>query len=110
MPRTVATRRRLGAVFSVIIGPPPPNPTEQATCPLSKIVSIVGRRSSGRGINVADGLRPELARGEASALGEARELRPHDARVDGGLADPRAVPAVGAGDDVLAADQLGVAA
>src|SRR5262245_17151083 len=55
-------------------------------------------------------LRPKFARGEARAFGEARELCPYDAGVDCGLAHPGAVAAIAPGDDVLAADQPGIAA
>src|SRR5690606_7641897 len=53
---------------------------------------------------------PELFRGEPGALGHRRELGPDDIRIDGGLADPGPVAAVAARDDVLAPDQLCVAA
>src|SRR5216684_5083847 len=54
-------------------------------------------------------LAPELARGEPGALGHAGEFGPDHGGIDRGLPDPGAVAAIAAGDDVLAADQLGVA-
>src|SRR3984893_419135 len=54
-------------------------------------------------------LPPELARSEAGAFREAGELGPDDRRVDRGLADPGTVAAITAGDDVLAADEIGIA-
>src|SRR6516165_3882688 len=56
------------------------------------------------------GLRPELPRGEARTFRQTGELRPYDARIDGGLAHPGAVAAIAPGNDVLAADQLGITA
>src|SRR5206468_12808269 len=53
---------------------------------------------------------PEFPSRPARALGHAGELRPRDVRIDGGLADPGAEPAIRAGDDVLAPDQSRVAA
>src|SRR5712692_3757806 len=54
-------------------------------------------------------LAPELARVEPRALGHAGELGPDHGGIDRGLPAPGAVAAIAAGDDVLAADQLGVA-
>src|SRR5215469_6834213 len=48
---------------------------------------------------------PEFARREPGAFGEAGEFRPHDARIDRRLADPGAIAAITAGDDVLTADK-----
>src|SRR6188472_799291 len=53
---------------------------------------------------------PELPGGDARAFCHRRHLRPDDIGIDRGLADPGAVTTVAAGDHVLAADQLGVAA
>src|SRR5580693_393262 len=53
---------------------------------------------------------PELLGSEARSLGEAGKLGPDDLRIDGRLADPGAVTAIAAGDDVLASDQRGVVA
>src|SRR5712692_9864651 len=54
--------------------------------------------------------RPELPRRNPRALRHRRQLRPHHVRIDRRLADPGAVAAVAAGDDVLAADEFRVAA
>src|SRR6516225_535321 len=56
------------------------------------------------------GLWPEPARGEARAFGQAGELRPYNARIDCSLAHPGTVAAIASGDDVLAADEAGIAA
>ena len=50
------------------------------------------------------GLSPELLRGEAGAFGEAAQFGPGEVGMD-----PAAEAAIGAGDDVLAADDLGIA-
>src|SRR6185437_11649905 len=52
---------------------------------------------------------PETRRGDARAFRHGFELLPHDRRVDGGLPYPRPVAAVATCDDVLPADQVGVA-
>src|SRR5262245_52049086 len=54
-------------------------------------------------------LCPKLLGCQPGALGEGGKLRPHHVGIDGRLADPGAVAAVGAGDDVLAPDQPSVA-
>src|SRR2546422_7645845 len=41
---------------------------------------------------------PEFTRRPARALGHAGELRPRDVRIDGGLTDPGAEPAIRPGD------------
>ena len=46
---------------------------------------------------------------EPRALGHRRQLGPHDVGIDGRLADPGAEAAIAAGDDVVAADEVGVA-
>src|SRR5947209_20440483 len=53
---------------------------------------------------------PELLGGDPGALGHRRHLGPDHVGIDRGLADPGAVATVAAGDDVLAANELGVAA
>src|ERR1700736_3206687 len=50
------------------------------------------------------GLSPKLLRGEAGAFGEAAQFGPGEVGMD-----PAAEAAIGAGDDVLAADDLGIA-
>src|ERR1700724_2806120 len=50
------------------------------------------------------GLSPQLLRGEAAAFGEAAQFGPGEVGMD-----PAAEAAIGAGDDVLAADDLGIA-
>src|ERR1700719_3835674 len=50
------------------------------------------------------GLSPELLRGEAGAFGEAAQFGPGEVGMD-----PAAEAAIGAGDDILAADHLGIA-
>ena len=51
---------------------------------------------------------PQLARRQAGPLAERGKLHPHDLGVDLDAAGKGAEAAVGAGDDVLAADHLGV--
>src|SRR5712692_9132820 len=53
--------------------------------------------------------RPKLPGRDARAFRQRGELRPNHVGIDRGLADPGAVAAITAGDDVLAPDQLGVA-
>src|SRR5690242_9075542 len=53
---------------------------------------------------------PETLAGDAGAFRHRGKLGEHDLRIDRGLPDPGAIPAVGAGDDVLAPDALGVTA
>src|SRR6516162_9488395 len=53
----------------------------------------------------ASGLRPKFVRREPRAFRQTGKLCPYDARIDRGLAHPGAVPAIAAGDDVLAADK-----
>src|SRR5580692_4960822 len=53
-------------------------------------------------------LAPELTRREARPLGHAGQLGPYHGGIDRRLADPGAIAAIAAGDDVLAPDQLGV--
>ena len=48
--------------------------------------------------------------GNARAFGHRRHLGPDHIGIDRGLADPGTIAAIAAGDDILAADQLGVAA
>src|SRR6266850_771103 len=50
---------------------------------------------------------PQLLRGELRTLRQGLELRPHDAGVDPAVHRALGEAAVGAGDDVLAADQTG---
>src|SRR4051812_35159090 len=54
-------------------------------------------------------LVPELLCGNPRALGHRGHLGPDHVGIDRGLADPGAVAAVAAGNDVFAADQFGVA-
>src|SRR4051812_49125695 len=53
---------------------------------------------------------PELLGGEARAFRHRPQLGEDHVGIDRGLPNPGAVAAIGAGDDILAADQLGVAA
>src|SRR5689334_4000847 len=53
---------------------------------------------------------PELLGGDAGAFGHRCQLSPDHVGIDRGLADPGAIAAIAAGDDVLAADQPGIAA
>ena len=55
-------------------------------------------------------LLPELPRRAPRPLGHAGELRPHDVGDDRRLPHPGAEATVGPADDVLASDQLRVAA
>ncbi len=68
------------------------------------------RKIFGRTAVSAGMLAPQFAARDAGAFGERGELDPDDARVD--LAGRREAcePAIGAGDDVFAADHLGKAA
>ncbi len=50
-----------------------------------------------------------MSRGQPGAFGHRRQFRPHDVGIDRGLADPGAETAIAAGDDVVAADEVGVA-
>lgn len=43
-------------------------------------------------------------------LGECREFRPDDVRIDCGLSDPSPIPAIAAGDYVLSSNQSRVIA
>src|SRR5262245_41274845 len=52
---------------------------------------------------------PELLARQPCPFGERRKLRPDHVGIDRRLADPGAVAAVRAGDDVLAPDQAGIA-
>src|ERR1700751_4512680 len=55
-------------------------------------------------LRALSGLSPKLLRGEAGAFGKAAQFGPGEVGMD-----PAAEAAIGAGDDVLAADDLGVA-
>src|ERR1700722_12105372 len=50
---------------------------------------------------------PELPRGEPRPFRHRRQFGPDDIGIDRGLADPRAEAAIAAGNDVVAADQIG---
>src|SRR5205823_3336269 len=56
------------------------------------------------------GAAPELLARDARPFGHRGQLAPHDIGIDGGLADPRAVAAVGTEHHVLPAHQVRVAA
>src|SRR5215510_14060349 len=52
-------------------------------------------------------LTPQLLAGKPRALGERFELRPHDRGMDATMERALREAAIGPGNDVLAADQLG---
>ena len=73
--------------------------------PAGLVTQLRAQRNYARAFRSASlTLTPKRARGEPRPLGEAPHLRPGDARIHGGLADPRAEAAVGAADDALPAD------
>src|SRR4029079_11915156 len=51
---------------------------------------------------------PKLPRGDAGTFHHGGELCPDHIRINSRLPDPGAVAAVATGDDVLAADQIGI--
>ena len=51
-------------------------------------------------------LRPQFLAGEPRAFGQRLELRPHDLRMDAAVERALRKAAIGAGDHVLAADDL----
>ena len=57
----------------------------------------------------AASIAPELFCRQPSALGHRRQFGPHHVGIDRGLADPGAEAAIAAGDDVVPADEVGVA-
>jgi hypothetical protein len=50
-----------------------------------------------------------LFRGQASALGHRRQFGPHNIEIDDSLADPGAEATIAASDDIVTADEVGVA-
>src|SRR5260370_754784 len=102
---------------------PPDNRSSGAACSASSTGVCPGKtrtpvprgRSRGRApgqvkrFRLAENLPEPPKRGEARAFREAGELGPDDRRVDRGLADPGSIAAIAAGDDVVAADEIGIA-
>ena len=66
-------------------------------------------RTKFRIIDWAASAAPELFRGQPRAFGHRRQFGPHNVGIDGSLADPGAKAAIAAGDDVVPADEVGVA-
>src|SRR3569832_524962 len=63
-----------------------------------------------RKVHAPEKWSPELLRRQPRAFRHRGELGKHHLRIDRGLSDPGAVAAIRSGNDVLAPDQLGVAA
>src|ERR1700722_17409849 len=61
-------------------------------------------------VAIEPALSPEPLARDASALGQRREFRPDNVRVDRGLADPCSVPAVASRDHILAANEFRIIA
>src|SRR5437763_1907960 len=86
-----------------------PRPRTATPLPLDSLRTPPARRtivSRGPSLLIAS---PQLLRRQPRALGERRELRPRDRRVDESDADKRPEAAVASGHHVLAAHELGEA-